>query len=160
MLKVGGGVAVASRAPNAGEAAPKPPKDATAGAAGEAAGAPKANGALKLGVVGAAKLNPVFVAGGVGVAVELPKPPNTGAADAAGTVVFVDPNIAVAGAAPKPVAAGDEVPNAGAVEPKLKPVDVLGVGVPPDPKLPTLVAGPAVLDEVLLGAPKLNDGTG
>lgn len=160
MLKLGGGVAVASRAPKAGEAAPNPPKDAAAGAAGAAAGAPKAKGALKFGVAGAAgaaKLNPVFVAGGVGVAVELPNPPNAGVTE--GAVVLVVPNIDVAGAAPKLVAAGDEVPNAGAVEPKLKPVDVLGVEVPPDPN-PPMFAGGAAWDELLVGAPKLNDGTG
>lgn len=150
ILNMGGGVAVASLAPNAGDGAENPPKaGAAAGAAWAAGVPPKAKGAFATGVAGAPKLNVDADVGGVGVATD-PKPPKAGAGDAADAPKEVD-----AGGAPKPVAAGDGAPKLGAVAPKLNDVDGAADGVvEPTPNPPNAGAGAAAGAGVALD-PKL-----
>jgi hypothetical protein len=125
MLNIGGGVAVASLAPNAGAGAAKPPKvGAAAGTAGAGAPPPNAKGELATGVVGAPKLKFELVAGGVGVATA-PNPPKTGA----GAGAAAAPKGFDAGAAPNPVEEGAGAPKLGAVEPKLNELAVAGEAV-------------------------------
>lgn len=150
MLNIGGGVAVASLAPNAGDGAEKPPNEGAAAGAGEAADVPpNANGEFATGVVGAAKLNVDADAGGVGDATA-PNPPKTGA----GAGAEVAPKGFEAGGAPKPVAAGAGAPKLGAVELKLNEVEAAGEAVELAPNPPNAGADDGAGAGVVL-APKL-----